>query len=221
MSGLRNALEYFVAPRSPADGERQPRSSAQAALDPPAAGVLGAPDDVAPVAALLSAELRLRFRASCVLLADYNGVEPSEDRAGLASRPAKQLAGRLAGRDLDVRAHGRSVTARLPVDPHAAGLAWQRARAAAHCPSVCALSGPRPEGLDPLIGELDLIVLVLGAVASRELGQLAVAGLAGTRALVVSSRPVPGGVVRMLASSSIATSRLLGTDVTQAVRALG
>ncbi|MBA2515803.1 MAG: hypothetical protein H0V22_00525 [Solirubrobacterales bacterium] len=107
------------------------------------------------------------------------------------------------------------------MEPHAAGPAWRRASAAARCPAVWALSGPRPADFDPLLGELDLIVLVPGAVASADVGRLAVGALADTRGLVVlSTRPVSGGLARMLASSSIATSRLLGADVVRAVRAV-
>jgi len=222
MSGLRDrAVDYFVAPKPSADTARRVGGASRAALEPPAAGVLGAHDDVGSVAALLASELRLRMRAGCVLLGEWSAEERPENHAAVASRPARRLADRLGGRGLDANAQGRLARVRLPGDPPAAGSAWRHALAAAECPSVWALAGPRPADFDPLLAELDLIVLVPGAVASAEMGRLALAGLAGSRAIVaLSSRPVSSGLARMFAASSIATSRLLGADVIQAVRAL-
>lgn len=219
MSGLRNrALEFFVAPDpQAATAERRPRVG-RVALEPRTAGVLGAAKDVGPVAQLLTAELRLRFKARCVLVAEWDAVERSSGRPAAVSGPARPLVSRLAARDLDVSAQGRSVIVRLPSDPPAAGRAWRQALAAADCPALLALTGPRPSGLDPVISELDLIVFALGAGASMELGRLAVAGLAvRTPAHVVPSPGVSKGIARLMASSSVATSRLLGTEVTRAV----
>lgn len=221
MSGLRHrALEYFVAPEPSTEARVEAHGATRAALGPPAAGVLGATSDVSAVASLLASQLRVRCRAGCVVIAEWSSGEPLAKRTGVASRQARQLAARLAGRGLDVGTQGRIVTTRLPADPLAAGSAWRRVLAAADCPSVCVMAGPRPEGLDAMLAELDLIVLVPGEVATAELGQLALAELAGVRALVVSSRPVQSGMARLLASSSIAASRVLGDDVTRAVRAL-
>lgn len=222
MSSLLNrAVAYFVATESVADPVRRAERAGRAAHGPPTAGVLGALEDVGPLAALLSAELRLSARAGCVLLAGWDAGERPEVRSGIAARQAHQLAGRLSARGLDAGARGRLATIRLPAEPEAAAAAWRRGLAAAECPSVWALAGPRPVQFEPLLGELDLIVLVPGAVASAELGRLALAGLAGTSAVVVTShRTMPSGIARALATSSIATSRLLGTEVVRAVRAL-
>lgn len=222
MSDLRQrAIAYFIASEPSTDPHQGPRASvSRSAVAPGRAGVVGAHEDVAPVAALLAAELRFRSGASCALLAGWSAGERLENRAGAASRPARRLAGSLAGRGLDACARSRTVTVLLPDDPAAACSGWQRALAAADCPSVLALAGPRPAGLDRLLGELALIVVVLGAAAGEEMGRLALAGLPIQPARVVARRPVSDRVARVLTSSSIATSRLLGADVTQAVGAL-
>ena len=221
MSALRHrVLEFLVDPDPSAGGSPRNRTARATALEPPTAGVLGALQDALPVATLLSAELRLRCSASCVLLADWSAGERPVNRTSPASRPARRLAERLGARGIDACPKGRTVIVRLPAEPAAAASACRRAVAAADCPSVLALMGPRPGPLDALVDELGLVLLVLGPTASPELGELALANVAEPRALVVRRPPVSAGLARLLASSSIATSRLLGTDVVQAVRAV-
>jgi hypothetical protein len=210
----QRALEYFIAP------ELSATVMIRAAAPPAAAAVLGAPGDVSPVATLLAAQLRVRLKTACVLLGGYCAGDPPSEPTGGASRGARRVAARLEGRDLAVRAHGRSVRVRLPSEPEEAGLAWRRALAAAQCPSVLTVAGPRPAGLDPLLAELGLIVVVAPPAACHELVQLAADGLAPSGADVVAGRSVPGPLARLSTASSIATSKLLGPDVVRAVRRL-
>lgn len=222
MTDLRaRALECFVAPRSPAEPPGRRDDTRLGTVESPAAGVLGAPGQAQAVAALLAGAVRVRARAACVLVAEWADAERMAEAPGLASRPARKLAGRLQVRGLDATAAGRSARLRLPGDPQAAALEWRRAAGAVDCPAICALAGPRPALLGPILDTLDLIVAVLPADASRELGELVRAGLAGARAPVALMRPVPGGgIARALSSSSLATARMLGPDVNEAVRAL-
>ena len=219
MSGLlERAAALFVAPA----GDRPARLRATAAPPPqaPSAVVLGSPGDAIPVARLLSTELRLRAGASCVLLAEWRGGELPLEPAGVASASVRKLAVRLSSRGIETSARGRTVHLPLPSEPVIAAATLHRAMVAAGVPTVCALAGPRPAALDPLLDEQDLVVVAPPAESTDALAELALAGLATVRAPVVVSRPVPRGAARFLAASSVATSRALGGAVTDAVRSL-
>jgi len=183
--------------------------------------VLGAPSEALPVAQLLAVELRQRAGGGCVLVAEWRGVErPAAQAPGMAHPSTRRLAARLAARGLEGSARGRTLQLPLPAEAGAAARAWQRAVAAAGAPTVCALTGPRSADFDPLLDEQDLLVLAPAADADEALAELALSGLAGVRPPVVVSRPVPRGAARLLAASSLATSRALGSAVTEAVQGL-
>jgi len=227
---LERAAKLFVAPPSgggePGAGRpRRPGRSrdvapARPAAHAPCAVVLGAPADAVAVARLLSAELRLRTRAAAVLLAEWRAGELPPEAAGVAPAAARRVVERLAGHGIEASARGRTVHLPLPAEPVPAVAVLQRAVVAGGVPTVCALAGPRPARLDPLLEEQDLIVVAPPAAATSALTELALAGLEGVRAPVVVGRPVPRGAARLLAASSVATSRALGAAVTDAVREL-
>lgn len=219
------AASLFLAPpdgRPPRSRSRGRSSATTSAAPPPApcAAVLGAPADAIGVARLLSAELRLRTRAGCVLLAEWRGGELSPESAGVAPVSARRLVERLAGRGIEATARGRTVHLPLPPEPVPAVSVLLRAVVAAGVPTVCVLAGPRAPALDPLLDEQDLIVVAPAVGGPDGLAELALAGLADVRATVVVSRPVPRGAARFLAASSVATSRALGVPVVEAIRGL-
>lgn len=219
MSGLlERAVALFVAP---ADDRRvTPPRIEPPALQAPAIAVLGAPGDAGAVARLLSTELRLRAGASTVLLAEWRAGGPPPEPVGVAPPGTRRLVERLTARGIEASARGRIVHLPLPPEPPLAASALHRAVVAAGVPAVCALAGPRPAAFDPLLDEQDLVVIAPPAGASETLTDVALAGLARVRAPVVVSRPVPRAAVRLLAASSVATSRALGPAVTDAVRGL-
>lgn len=224
---LARAYELFVAPVDPVRGSGAAR---RAAIAPPAgavvAAVLGSEVTAPPVATLLAGELRLRRRAGCALVGEWRaGGAPAPDEevrgaVAVAGRAARALAARLEGRGLpSVAASGRLVRVSLPAEPEAAAGAWERACAAAGCAAVLAVAGARPAAFGDLLDGQDLVALVLDPAAG-ELASLAQAGLVGVRAPVIACRPVPAGVARLAAASSVATSRALGAELAGAVRAL-
>jgi len=222
MSGLRSRVGgLFLAPAEPAAPALEPVRRTAVAGPAPAVAVLGGGADVSPVAALLAAELRQRCRAECVLAGEWRPDGVGGQTPGPAGRAAKALALRLGGRDLDAAAAGRAVRLALPADPEAAVAAWGRALAAAGgCPAVLGVAGPRPAAFAALLDDVELVALVIGAAACGELAGLAVGGLAGCRAPVVTVRPVPAGIARLAGASSLATTRALGPDAVRALRAL-
>jgi len=218
---LGRAAELFLAP---ADGASRPAAPARRRALPvagaPAAAVLGAPGQARGVALLLAAELRLRARAACALAGEWTGGEAGPGgpaRLG-AGRAPRALAERLAERGLDASTRGRVVHLSLPPEAGEATAAWSRALAAAACPAVLAVAGPRPPAFDVVLGGLDLVVLV--CAAGDELTELALEGLAGVRAPVITCRPVGAGAQRLLRASSLATSRALGAHVVAAAKEL-
>ncbi|MGZ8633516.1 MAG: hypothetical protein ACXWZZ_06630 [Solirubrobacteraceae bacterium] len=161
------------------------------ALDPPhvapRAVVLGRPDDAEPVAAALAGGLREQHRAAGALLAVW--PSPAPPRAALGTPTASRLAARLQARGLDAVARGRLAWLALGLDDLALAA---RAVAAVDVPTVIAITGPRTPATDVLLGDLELIVLVVAADAEPGLEALTLAGLQRCAAPVVVQRPLAG-----------------------------
>jgi hypothetical protein len=221
VSLVERTAGLFLAPTDRDPGATPGGRRAVPALRTPAAIVLGSPADAMAVAWLLATELRLRAGGGCVLVGEWNGGATPAHAPGPAHPSTRRLAARLAGRGLDGCARGRTLHLSLPAEPGAAVAAWQRAVAAAGVPAVGVLAGPRAVAFDRLLDEQDLVVLAPAGEAPSALAELALEGLAGLRTPVAVSRPVPRGAGRVLAASSLATSRALGPAVTEAVRGLG
>jgi hypothetical protein len=158
--------------------------------------VLGRPADAIPVAAALAGELRARERAAAAVLVTWPG-KPL--RPALAARPAQRLAARLDARGLEAVARGRLAWLALSGPSVGAAAAAVRAEAATEVPTVVAVTGPRCGALDALLDERDLIVVVLPRDADPALAELAFAGLAACRALVIACQPLEGASTRLLA----------------------
>lgn len=221
MSGLLDrAAALFLTPPSPTAAP--PRAAAAGPAGTPAAAVLGSPAHAPAVARLLAAELRLRTRSGCALVGEWRADpdEPGPARGGMAASAARRVADRLAGRGLAAEAQGRLVRLTLDPDARLAASEWERAVAAAACAAVLSIAGPRPPAFDALLDDLDLLVLVTPEEAPAELTDLALAALAPLRPPVLTCRSIPAGTARLLSSSSIATSRLLGPELSAAVRGL-
>ncbi|HEX8101924.1 MAG TPA: hypothetical protein VF533_04890 [Solirubrobacteraceae bacterium] len=214
MSGL---LDLFVAPAE--SHPARPRTREAAWVGPsPAAAVLGGAGDARAVARLLVAELRGHGRAQCALVAEWHpeGTGLAGVRGGVAPAASRRLAASLAGRGLAAAPAGRTVRCALPGEPGEAAAAWSRALAAAACPAVLAVTGPRPPAFDGLLDDLDLIVIVRPEDADPDITALAVAGLATLRPPVAITAPPPPGAALLPATGA----RFLSADVTTLVRGL-
>jgi hypothetical protein len=207
---LSRVGDLFVAPAV----ERPALPRAAALGGAPSAVVLGG----GGIARLLAGALR-GHGAGCALLAAWSGVERPEPPGGPSSGPARAAAARLTARGLRATARGRLVALTLPEDAEAALAAWRRATGASGCPAVLSIEEGRPAALEPALVDADLIVVVLPPEAGEDgLEGLALAGLAGLRAPVAVTRPLPPGAARLAGLSSLATARALGADVLSAVR---
>jgi hypothetical protein len=114
------------------------------------------------------------------------------------------VASRLTARGLEAEAHGR--LAWLPLGDHvlAATVAARRASAALDVPLVVALAGPRCDIVEALLGEQDLVV-VATSDPDAPLARLAVAGCSPS---AIACAP-PAGVRRVLALAGLAGARAL------------
>ena len=182
--------------------------------------MLGAPEVVVPVAAACAGELRARSRAAAALICIWRPAgapappldpEPDEPAArspaGATTPGAKRLAGRLGGHRLPATACGRLAWLALDPDAAAAAAQFRRARSVAGAPAVLAVAGPRPEPLEPILGEVDLCVAVLPDDIDPALRELAVARLPGRVHAVVA--PLPPGPPRWAAMAGLARLRSL------------
>jgi len=185
MSGL---LERAASALSPPAVALEPSPFA------PRAVVLGCRDDAVPVAAALAGGLREQYRAPGALLAVWPA--PAPPRAALGTPAASRLVARLHARGLVPVARGRLAWLALGADdlPLAA-----RAVAAVDVPAIVAITGPRTTATDDLLGDLDLIVLVVAADAEPGLEALTLAGLQHYAAPVVVQRPLDGPGARAAA----------------------
>jgi len=187
------------------------------------AAVVGPAAAVVPVAAACAGELRARGRAAAALICIWRpagapapAVAPDAEEpaarspAGATTPGAKRLAGRLATHGLDATACGRLAWLALDPVPAAAAGQFRRCRSIAGAPIVLAIAGPRPEELEPLLGELDLCVAVLPADIDPALRELALARLpARSRATVT---PLPPGPPRWAAMAGLARLRSLSEE---------
>jgi hypothetical protein len=191
---LERAAAFFLAPA----GTRAP---ACAGAIPPAArvAVLGAPHDVAPLAAAVALD-----SAPGGLVALWRGDRTPT--AGLATRAAVRLATRLTVRELPTIARGRLAWLVLPDGPGAAQAAVRRASALVAGPLVTALAGARPPELEPLIAEHDLAVVA--ADPATPLARAALAALAARGVQAAAIPPLRRGPARTLALAGIAAPRL-------------
>ena len=199
MSGvLDRAAAFFLVP---ATGE-----AIEATMPPAArAAVLGAPPDVAAVAAALALGLRAAEHAPAALVAtwDANG---GAVRREAASRSAARLAARLSTRGLTAAARGRLAWLALPADPLEAVAAVRRASTVVDGPLVTALAGARPEPLDELVAEHDLAVVVADPASS--LARAALARLAARGIAAAAHPPLRRGLPRALALAGLSAPRL-------------
>jgi hypothetical protein len=195
MSGrLERAASFFIAPA-------EAPTRAAAAPVPPAvrAVVLGAPGDVAPLAAAVA--LALRTPGLVALWHAEGAAAP-----GLSIRAAARLAARLSARDLPAVARGRLAWLALPADPDEAAVAVRRASAVVDGPLVTALGGARPPALEELVGEHDLAVVA--ADPDTALARAALAGLAARGVEAVACPPLRRGLSRRAARAGLTAPRL-------------
>jgi hypothetical protein len=200
---LARAAAFFVAPA--AEG-----APARAATIPPAARavVLGPAGEVVAAAAAVALGLRERDAAPAGLVAIWRGDPPA---AGMATRAAARLSGRVGTDGLPARARGRLAWLSLPGEPSAAAGAVRRASALVAGPFVTALAGARPAELETLIAEHDIAVVV--ADPETALARAALAALTARGVPAVAVPPVHRGLARTLALAGVAAPRLtaLGT----------
>ena len=199
MSGvLDRAAEFFLVPAA--------SEAVEAALPPAArAAVLGAPAEVAPVAAALALGLRAAEHAPAALVATW-GASGGPVRREAASRSAARLAARLTTRGLTAAARGRLAWLALPAEPLEAVAAVRRASTVVEGPLVTALAGARAEPLEQLVAEHDLAVVVTdpaSALASAALARLAARGITAA-----AHPPLRRWVPRTLALAGLSAARL-------------
>ena len=177
---------------------------AEAVGVPPAARavVLGAQGDVVPLAAAVALALRPPG-----LVAVWRAGRPLS--AGVATRAAARLAGRLAARELPAVARGRLAWLALPDDPDAAAACVRRASAVVDGPLVTALAGARPPALEELVAEHDLAIVA--ADPATALARTALARLAARGIEARACRPLRRGLPRAIALAGLATAREVAT----------
>jgi hypothetical protein len=195
MTPLERAAAWFITP--------PPAAARPAAAEfPPAARVvvLGAPPDVAPLAAAVA--LALRAPASLVALwrADRSTAR------GTATRAAARLAAQLAAQDLPAVSRGRLAWLALPDDPSDAAVAVRQASAVVDGSLVTGLAGARPPELEELVAEHDLAIVA--ADPEAPLARAALAGLDARGIDAVACLPPRRGLPRRLALAGLVAPRL-------------
>jgi hypothetical protein len=171
---------------------------------PATLGVLVSVDDASAVGAALGLAVAAAHRAPCAVVCRWTGAEPAElPRSGLACGAARRLAQRLAARGLAAGACGRVVTVALPVSEIEARAATERTLAVAgDLPLVLAIAGARSPAFDPLLANLDRLIVVPSSGAPAGLESLAIDAAA---------RLGRGAAVLRLPSTGAVTGRLLAT----------
>jgi hypothetical protein len=206
--------DFFVAP---AETGARPR-----AAPPPAAcaAILGRPAEVATVAPALALALARGRGASVGVACGWRaGWGPGARFPPTGT--ARRLALRLDARGLAADATGLLVRVGLPDDPVAAQAAAERTAAAASCPVVVALGGPRDAVLDHLLATQDVVVLVHHGEADAALARAAEASLAELPAPVVACPLPTAGPLRALATAGIAAPPTLRHSLLPALEAVG
>ena len=202
MSGvLGRAGEFFLSPAA-AD------SRVARAVVPPAvrAVVVGTRPDAVPLAAALALSLRAAGRARAAVVAVWDADGLAAVRRGPATRPAAELAARLAARGLPAVARGRLVWLPSPPDASLAAEAVRGASSVVEGPLVTALTGARPAELEELVAEHDLAIVA--ARPQTALARAALAALAGRGVAGGAREPLGRGMARTLALAGVAGPRL-------------
>jgi hypothetical protein len=199
---LARAAGYFLAP---SDSER-----ASAVTRVPASAravVLGSVQDARPLAAALALALRAADCAAAALVAVWRGGgDRGSPAAGVAMPAAARLAARLTRRGLPAAARGRLIWLELPSEPEEAAAVLLRAAAAVDGPVVTALAGARPQALEEVIDDHD--VVLVAADPETPLAHAALRGLAERGVSALACRPLPRGLPRALALAGLAAPRL-------------
>lgn len=221
MTGLLSRVGAFFVESAEAQAPAPPPAPAPGAV-PAQAAVLGAPAVVVAVAAACAGELRARSRSTAALVCVWRPagaqprpptadaepeVPPSRSPAGATTPGASRLAARLVAQDLAATACGRLAWLLLEPDPTAAAAQFRRCRAIAAAPLVFAVAGPRPQELEPLLGDLDLCIAVLPADIEPALRELALATLHARDNVILP--PLPAGPPRWAAMAGLARLRSL------------
>ncbi len=169
-------------------------------------GLLVSPGDASVAGAALGLAVAAAHRAPCVVVCRWTGHEVVDPpRSGLAGGAARTLARRLAVRGLDVGACGRVVTVALPASDIEACAATERALAAAgDIPLILTVAAARSSVFDPLLANLDRLIVVPAPDAPVGLERLAIDDAA---------RLGRGATVLRLPSTGSLTGRLLATGL--------
>lgn len=200
----KRAAGWFVTPAEAAEplpAVAVPRFAARVM-------VLGSAADSPPLAGALAAALRARERTGSAVVAVWSsdaGAAPAG--AWLALPASRRLAARLCARGLAAAGRGRLAWLALPHPPAEAAAAAERVAGAVEVPVVLAVAGPRPEPLDALLDEQDLVVVALPD-PDDPLARLALQALSECRAPVTACAPLGSGLSRALALAGLAGPRL-------------
>jgi hypothetical protein len=201
--GLVAVVAAAVARTRGAD-RRTSRPDVPARTAPATLGVLAGPDDAGAAAAALALAAAGSRRRPCAVICRWTGVAPEAPASRAAVASARRLSRRMSGRGLSTGARGRLVTVALPAAASEARAAAERAVAAAgDTPVVVVVAGPRPAAFDPLLANLDLLVVVPPAGGPAGLEALA-------RASAAHLDP-PTSVLRVPSSTSL--SGRIATDL--------
>jgi hypothetical protein len=201
---LTQLARLFVEPQtSPPDGGRvqwlaptRPEPVARVA-GPRALAVACPPRDMrlaGAAAALAAAHLA---RASCALVAEWTGLEPSPAADRACAPAARRAAVALRADGHGAQAAGRLVRIALPVAEDAAVDVVRDALAPTGYPTVLVVAGPRGRALGAFLAEQDVTLLVHRPGGDAELEALTAAGLAadGARVREVALTSSPGAAV--------------------------
>jgi hypothetical protein len=192
---------------------------------PATLGVLVSVDDASAVSAALGLVVAAAHRAPCAVVCRWTGSEPAASpRSGLACGEARRLVQRLAARGLVAGACGRVVTVALPASEIEARAATERALAAAgDLPLVLAIVGARSPAFDPLLADLDRLIVVPPSGAPVGLERLAIDAAARLgRGAAVLRLPSTGAVTgRLLAATGLPVSPVWRAAAAAALRGDG
>jgi hypothetical protein len=206
---LERLRDLFLAPEARAVG--MPFAQVAERAVPATLAVLASSEDAPVAGAALGLAAAGALRAACAVVCVWSGgaEDPAPPRSGLAVRPARKLAERLAARGLAVGARGRLVTVALPATDVEARAAAERTLAAAgDAPVVVVIAGARPPALDNLLAAVDRVVIVPPPEAPPILEDLALdaASRLGRSTAVLRLPRTASAAGRLLASAGLALS---------------
>ena len=217
---LERLRDLFLTGEAAA-GARPGRRVAERAV-PATLGVLVSPVDAPAAGAALGLAAAAAHRAPCAVVCRWTGAEAAEpSRSGLAGGAARRLAQRLAARGLVASACGRVVTVALPASDIDARAAAERTLAAAgDIPLVLTVAGARPSAFDPLLANVDRLIVVPPSDAPAGLERLAIDDAARLgRSAAVLRRPSSGTVAgRLLVRLGLPLSPAWREAATMALR---